>query len=141
MRMPSRGTPPPRSGLAPQHPAYIIYTSGSTGTPKGVAVTHNGIATLAAAHIDRLAITSHARVLQFASLSFDAAMSEIATALTAGAALVVSAGERGGDAVARLVREHALTHALFPPALVADLPEDLRLLGLLGGGEACAPDG
>ena len=34
----------------PAHPAYVIYTSGSTGRPKGVAVTHAGIASLAAAH-------------------------------------------------------------------------------------------
>ena len=28
--------------------AYVIYTSGSTGVPKGVAVTHAGVAVLAA---------------------------------------------------------------------------------------------
>ena len=71
----------PATDLAPHHPAYVIYTSGSTGTPKGVVVTHSGIPNLAAVRSIGFAITPGARVLQFASLSFDAAASEIATAL------------------------------------------------------------
>jgi non-ribosomal peptide synthetase component F len=133
-------TTAPATGLAPQHPAYVIYTSGSTGTPKGVAVTHSGFPNLAAAHIDRLAITPGARILQFASLSFDAAASEIVTALASGAALVLPVAERSGDALAHLIREQGVTHALLPPVVVADLPESLGLTGLLVGGESCAPD-
>src|SRR6185312_11713892 len=100
----------PVTNLAPQHPAYVIYTSGSTGTPKGVAVTHGGIPNLAAVQIDRFAITSQARVLQFASQSFDAAVWEMAAALAGGAALVLIApGKRSGDALAHLIRAHGVT--------------------------------
>src|SRR5215510_12544205 len=130
----------PASTVGPHIHAYVIYTSGSTGTPKGVAVEHAGLPHLAAAQIDRFAITSQSRVLQFASPSFDAAVSEIATALVSGATLVLAAAERGGDALARLICEHDVSHATLPPVLLADLPEDVRLQTLIVAGEACSAD-
>src|SRR5207249_10679824 len=113
----------PASAVRPQNLAYVIYTSGSTGTPKGVAVTHGGIPHLAAAQIDRFAITSQARVLQFASASFDAAVSEIATALVSGATLVLAPAQREGDPLARVICEQNVSHATLPPVLLAELPE------------------
>ena len=70
-------TTAPTAALDPHNTAYVIYTSESAGTPKGVAVTHAGIPNLASAQIDWLAITSEARLLQFAPLSLDAAVSEV----------------------------------------------------------------
>ena len=139
---PSRSSRPPRPTiiLDPQHPAYVIYTSGSTGTPKGVSVTHRGIPNLAAAQIDRFAIGAKARVLQFASPSFDAAISEIATVLVSGATLVLPAAERSGDALASLIREQSVTHATLPPVLLAGLSEDLPLETLIVAGDACSAD-
>ena len=130
----------PASFLQPQHPAYVIYTSGSTGTPKGVSVTHRGIPNLAAAQIDRFAIGAKARVLQFASPSFDAAISEVATVLVSGATLVLPGAERSGDALARLIREQNVTHATLPPVLLAGLSEDLPLETLIVAGDACSAD-
>ena len=76
-----------RAPLLCQHPAYVIYTSGSSGAPKGVVVTHAGIASLAGAQMERLGLSSESRVLQFASLNFDASLWELVMALTTGARL------------------------------------------------------
>ena len=131
-------TTSPVSGVRPHNTAYVIYTSGSTGTPKGVSVTHGGIPNLAAVEIDRFAITSESRILQFASQSFDAALWEMVSALAAGAALVLIApGKRSGDALASLIREQNVTHATLPPVLLKDLPADLPLTTLVVAGEAC----
>ncbi|WP_310410986.1 non-ribosomal peptide synthetase [Chamaesiphon sp. OTE_8_metabat_110] len=69
--------------------AYIIYTSGSTGQPKGVMVQHDSLANYTAAATGEYAIDDRDRVLQFASLSFDAAAEEIFPCLTCGATLVL----------------------------------------------------
>src|SRR5262249_53346278 len=127
----------PAVDLDPNHPAYVIYTSGSTGTPKAVVVTHGGIPNLAAVQIDRFAITSDARILQFASPSLEAGILEIATALSAGAAIILPTAERSGDGLARLIREQGVSHATLPPVLLADLPADLPLATLVVAGEAC----
>ncbi|MEV6301950.1 amino acid adenylation domain-containing protein [Actinoplanes sp. NPDC051861] len=118
----------------PDDPAYVIYTSGSTGRPSGVQVTHRGLAALAAGQIDRFRITPDSRVLQFASPSFDASISEICTALLAGATLVVAEPERlrPGAPLAELVEQEGITHLTLPPAALAVLrPHQLATVSTL----------
>ncbi len=69
------------------HLAYIIYTSGSTGQPKGVMIQHQSLVNYTAAAIAEYAITRSDRILQFASISFDAAAEEIFPCLASGATL------------------------------------------------------
>ena len=129
----------PSAPLHPLNAAYVIYTSGSTGAPKGVVVAHAGMATLAAAQIDRLGITAASRVLQSAPFTFDASVSEMAMALTAGATLVVAdEASRAGAPLLRLLREQRVTHATFPPSVLASLDElPPELEGFIVAGEAC----
>ncbi|MGC4815224.1 AMP-binding protein, partial [Micromonospora sp. DT228] len=54
--------------------AYVVYTSGSTGRPKGVVVPMSALAAFCAAARQRYELTAADRVLQFASLSFDASV-------------------------------------------------------------------
>lgn len=73
----------------PQHLAYIIYTSGSTGQPKGVMIEHRSVVNHQNAVSEIFDLTPHDRVLQFASVSFDASVEEIFPTLLSGATLVL----------------------------------------------------
>ncbi|HEX6288826.1 MAG TPA: amino acid adenylation domain-containing protein [Herpetosiphonaceae bacterium] len=124
--------------------AYVIYTSGSTGRPKGVQVTHRGLFNLAAAQIQAFGVEPSSRVLQFASLSFDAAVSEICMALLAGATLTLmpSHSRIPGPALAQLLRDQAITTATLPPSVLALLPHEPlpALKTLIVAGEVCPTD-
>jgi amino acid adenylation domain-containing protein len=130
--------------VAPENLAYVIYTSGSTGTPKGVQVPHRGLHNLAAAQTRLFAVGADSRVLQFASLSFDASVSEIAMAFQAGAALCLAARRDllPGPELIELLRRQRISTVTLPPSALAALAEaelpDLRTLVVAG--EACAVD-
>ena len=139
---PSRASPPPHRPAASTRAstAYVIYTSGSSGQPKGVAVTHRGIPNLASFEASRFGMGPTTRVLQFASLSFDAALWEISSTLAAGAALILTREKFSGAALATIIREQCVTQATLPPSLLADMPADLPLTNLIVAGEAISPE-
>ncbi|MFL5385967.1 MAG: amino acid adenylation domain-containing protein, partial [Longimicrobiaceae bacterium] len=120
--------------------AYVIYTSGSTGQPKGVLVPHRGVPNLVSSQVRRFGVTEETRVLQFASFSFDAAVSESFTALTTGAALVLAPREAlvPGPPLIELLRGERITKATLPPSVLAVLPDEPLpdLKTLISAGEA-----
>ena len=75
--------------VTPSQLAYVIYTSGSTGQPKGVMVPHQAAVNFIFAAMRQYQLTGDDRVLQFASLSFDAALEEIFPCWASGGTLVL----------------------------------------------------
>src|SRR5262249_13080021 len=119
----------------------VIYTSGSTGQPKGVIVTHRGLGNVAINQQQTLGIGANERIVQFASLSFDASVFDLVMALLSGSTLIL--GSRAnllpGEPLTRLLQEHAITAATLPPTAVSALsPKEIpELKSLSVAGEAC----
>jgi amino acid adenylation domain-containing protein len=129
------------SGVGPKNLAYVIYTSGSTGMPKGVLVEHRGLSNLGEAQSRMFDLRRDERVLQFASLSFDASIFEISMAIKKGSTLFIATGESclSGDALFRFLQAQRITNVTLPPSMVSMMPAgqlaDLRTM--LVAGEAC----
>ena len=137
-------TTPPPVEIHPEQLAWVVFTSGSTGRPKGVLVPHRGTGGLAAGIAGTFAAAPSDRVLQFASLSFDASLFEIILALGAGATLVVERQADllpGADLTRLLARRRVTIGVLSPSALSAmasgDLPD---LASVVFAGEASSPE-
>lgn len=99
-------------------PAYLIYTSGSTGLAKGVLIPHCGFVNMIQGQIAAFGISCEDRVLQFASPSFDASLSEIFMALLAGARLYPvsrSLIEEPWE-LKSYMQKHQVTVVTFPPS-------------------------
>ena len=134
------------TAASPDNLAYIIYTSGSTGKPKGVLLQHRGLVNFAEALIEAYGLggSNQQRVLQFASLSFDASIPEIFTALLSGAALYLPPQDAIADPekLRRYLQTNRISLITMPPTMLRLLPADdlpdLRVA--ISAGETCTPD-
>lgn len=154
--------------------AYVIYTSGSTGAPKGVMIQHTSLVNYTKAAVVEYTLSKTNkipapkgdadapkvatatlsctdRILQFASISFDAAAEEIFPCLVSGATLVLRTDEMLSSISVFLetCRDWQLTVLDLPTAfwhqMVAELsasnlsiPDSVRLVII--GGEAAIPE-
>lgn len=142
---PSDTQPPPRE-RDPSAVACVLYTSGSTGTPKGILVRHfNVVRTVVGANY--LEIQPSDRLLQLASLAFDASLLEVFGSLLNGATLIVADNESRGDLsrIAKLFDNERVSIAFMTTALFnAMVDEHLDALDtlrkILTGGERASPD-
>ncbi len=131
----------PQVQMIPENLAYVIYTSGSTGKAKGVLVQHQGLCNLTQTVQQRFNVTSESKILQFASLSFDASVWEIVMALGSGASLYLTQRETllSGVALTQLLQQKAISILTLPPSVLAILPqvEFPHLKTIIVAGEAC----
>ena len=134
----------PASGVTAFYLANLIYTSGSTGKPKGVMVEHTGLVNLAQAQIQTFGLDCDSRILQFASLSFDASIWEIIMALGSGATLYLGTKDSllPGTPLIQRLKDYSITHITLPPSALAVLPaeEIPALQTIIVAGEACSAE-
>ena len=76
---------PPAGRPVDDAPAALLYTSGSTGKPKGVVVSHRNLVSGAFSVAAYQGLADDDVVLGVLPLSFDAGLSQLTTALAAGA--------------------------------------------------------
>ena len=96
--------------------AAILYTSGSTGRPKGVALSHRNMVAGAESVVDYLGNSPQDRILAVLPLSFDAGLSQLTTAFTAGACVVLIDYLLPSDVI-RAAERHRITGITAVPSL------------------------
>lgn len=126
----------------PDNLAYVIYTSGSTGNPKGVLLEQKSLCNLVHTSKELMQFTSKSRVIQFASLSFDASVFNIFNSLVSGSELYLCCEEDiiPVEPLTTFLQKNKITHALLPPTVLNLLDEsqlkDLQVV--ISGGSACS---
>ena len=127
--------------LHPENAAYIIYTSGSAGTPKGVIVSHRNSVNFGLAQLQLVPVSPSDRLLQLASFTFDASLSDVCMSWFRGACLVVvpEHARFPGPALERVIRESGITMiTVAASALEALDPEGYPTLAqIISTAEAC----
>ncbi|WP_158553987.1 non-ribosomal peptide synthetase [Micromonospora deserti] len=131
----------PAVTVSPDNLAYVIYTSGSTGRPKGAEITHRGVTNVIAFQSRAFGVGPQSRVLQVASICFDASVSEIWITLTSGGELVITPTHLVGAELADVLSARGVTQVALVPSVLATLPdvELPKLETIIIGGEAGAP--
>ncbi len=131
--LPERRLPAVEAG--PDSLAYIIFTSGSTGTPKGVAIEHRSAVNMLEGVRRYFGFNERDRSLALSALSFDLAIFDIFSPLSAGGAVVMPA-ERdrvNPQAWYQLMMTHRVTQWLSAPALMELLLDYVNGTGLAAG--------
>ncbi|HYO14088.1 MAG TPA: amino acid adenylation domain-containing protein, partial [Thermoanaerobaculia bacterium] len=134
----------PRSGVTPDHLAYVLFTSGSTGKPKGVAIGHRQLSNYLASVLAVLAPEPGASYALVSTFAADLGVTMIFGALTTGGCLHVISDERARDAeaLAESCEQHPVDALKIVPShltALLDHREPARLLPrrwLVLGGEA-----
>jgi amino acid adenylation domain-containing protein len=134
----------PTSSVSADNLAYVIYTSGSTGRPKGVMIEHQGLCNVVQVQRELFSVKLQYRVLQFASISFDASIFELVMAIASGATLCLGTTEslHPGPALAQFLEMQRITLATFTPSTLVALSESTLFepATVIVVGEVCPAD-
>lgn len=121
---PQRLTPmrPPSGPQLDGDMAAILYTSGSTGRPKGVVLSHRNMVAGALSVASYLGNTADDTLLAVLPLSFDAGFSQLTTAFSVGAKVVLMNYLLPLD-VLKAIDEHQVTGFTAVPPLYIQLTQ------------------
>lgn len=124
--------------ISPHDLAYLIMTSGSTGRPKGVMIEHESIMTTVVYSGPCWGIKRSSRMLQFASVAFDAAVMDMMAAVVHGACLCVPEQVTSLDSLTQFMKRKRVNWSFFTPSFLrlikpSELPD---LVTVVAGGEA-----
>jgi amino acid adenylation domain-containing protein len=123
--------------------AYVYFTSGSTGRPKGVMIEHRNIVNYARWAQDCFGIAPGRRTLQFTTINFDLAVSDIFSTLMFGGTLVIptDAERFSSDTLADLIERFGVHIWMLAPAYLENMPirSFPSLEVLIVAGEVCSP--
>ncbi|KAK5995925.1 Nonribosomal peptide synthetase GRA1 [Cladobotryum mycophilum] len=124
--------------VTPGHTAYSVFTSGSTGRPKGVIIQHHAFVTSALGSSARQLMNRDSRILQFASFTFDASISEILYTLIIGATVCIPSESDCKNALEKVINDFGITWTTLTPSVARTLtPSKLTTLRTISlGGEA-----
>ena len=106
---------PSLSGAIDLNIAAILYTSGSTGKPKGVVLSHRNLIVGAESVSQYLENTADDVILAILPLSFDAGLSQLTTAFSVGAHVVLMNYLLPGDVVSLCARHGVTGLTCVPP--------------------------
>ncbi len=125
----------------PDDLAYVIYTSGSTGKPKGVMLEHRNLINLICAQKAVFKFDNKTKVLQFASICFDASVWEIFAVLFYGGTLFMADEKirKNPEQLHDYIDNNEITWATLPPAMLGVMPrkELQTLTDLVVAGDTC----
>ncbi|MDL2353694.1 MAG: acyl-CoA ligase (AMP-forming), exosortase A system-associated [Pseudomonadota bacterium] len=120
--------------------AAILYTSGSTGKPKGVVLSHRNMVAGADSVASYLGNTAADRLLAVLPLSFDYGLSQLTTAFSVGATVVLINHLLARDVLKAVVAERVTGLAAVPPLWIQlaalPWPADCSLRYLTNSGGA-----
>ncbi|MEV6730419.1 MULTISPECIES: non-ribosomal peptide synthetase [unclassified Streptomyces] len=118
----------PEPVATPSDLAYVVYTSGTTGTPKGVAVEHRAIVNTLTWRNAYYGFGPEDVNLAIPRPSFDSAVVDTFSALTAGVRLLLPRRDRITDRryLTGLMEHRDVTHFLITPMLYKRLLDGIE---------------